>query len=1495
MGRTHLLLALAILTQVTVAQEPSLQLMPTNILKPMGDTIYVACKPNVTDLDQIEELKWIGPRGEIKADDEDTTLDTMDKRPHELGLFVQLTENNVGMYNCTAVYASNQNLNAGIMVNGYMDIDFGDTPEHQTPVINTEGVIRCSVTAKPAPQVDWLKNGKPITSDDHYIIRTDGVLISNIQPEDEGIYRCLARVEEIGSYNFKDISVEVYIPPEITTKPSDTKGIEKESVTFKCEASGNPAPEFSWVDKDNRPLNDVEGYYVDKESGMLSIHDLNVEHAGSYRCTATNAVGSDSATAVLRVVTVPRFEEMKNITVGVGEQASLNCIFSGDPLPDIKFRKESNSEAFVDGLNLGEHIQVSHQPDEENEHRQIGELKIFDVMRSDDGLYMCTGVSEGGETTAVGHITVEFPPSFEDQPTNEVWTWEQEPVNLTCIVTSIPNATVQWYFRNEEIPADNPQLQVLNLGPVGTLLVTPIDNSYYGTYTCEATNTRGTDTYDITLKEAHVPGPITQAKVDKKTATTITWNIIDPVDNGGRLITGYLVEYREDRLTWDSAESRYWVKGSTYLLENLTPKITYVFRFAARNDVGDGQWSGEKVEEMPHRTVPEEPLLFNMGEGVTEIPYTNSYNLQWSVPLNNGEPINYFQIIYYPVAIESDKWEMTPGSSKTTRQIDYPGETQYSIEGLQSDTHYKLELRAHNEIGFSTPAEAIIKTAIDHSAGTTSDAGQSVQFSSVAPTTTAPPAHGPPLPEPTETGGVSVGIIIAIVVVTIFVLAILIDLGCYFTQKAGVTAAIMGKRSSKDKDKEAMLKEVKDGSSGKLSNGETKEETTQDTTKVPTDKEPEKPAPDAKIVDETQNEDKGNGEVKGQEEKEDKEVKEVKEEKEPTETTPMIQGDKRPAAVAPKPKPPVKKIGLPVASQASPLHQDRAVLHQVSNTQYPGNMSKEKQKDEPRRAETTIRGKRDMGRPLSMMAYSENPYQHTSLQKKFSKSIPVMSEGSETEDSIYSMPYPVQHIATEVSGIERKPPLPPPRNPNTQLTEKAPVPFPRAPKSCNNNGQIAINEQLLYPQQTGQPYVNGQESINITGLGVHYQPQQKWHVGHHNQNGGVRNYPFNPNISEYDTFYDGYGTSESSLSAIYQTDPVHTQTSPKIAYQVAPYLQMPPVQSSASPSVKMEYHQSSYPQIQKNGSEPSLHDYSQQQPQQSFSQQQPQQSFPQQQPQQSFPQQQPQQSFSQQQPQQSFPQQQPQHSFPQQQPQQSYPQQQPQQSLPWQQLQQSHPRQQPQQSHPRQQPQQQPQQSHPQQQPLQSHPQQQPLQSHPQRQPQQSHPQQQPQQSHPQQQHQQSYPQQQPQQNHPQQHLLQMEIINQQNSSQPAHLRSGGKPTVLGAGRPTNIGVASHQRPGMPPPPPKPLIGSPKPKGLKTTTTLYFRECAKGQHEQQIPLSRSLDQLDSDYLGSNSSKSGTSSQLPSSSISSARSMGSLLNPSSSSSNSARSFGPPTVL
>ncbi len=86
-------------------------------------------------------------------------------------------------------------------------------------------------------------------------------------------------------------------------------------------------------------------------------------------------------------------------------------------------------------------------------------------------------------------------------------------------------------------------------------------------------------------------------------------------------------------------------------MENLEPQTIYSFRFAAKNQVGYGEWSREETHTMPKRAAPEEPYIIAKTENkVVSTPYADRYELLWSAPPNNGEPIDYFEVAYYPVS-----------------------------------------------------------------------------------------------------------------------------------------------------------------------------------------------------------------------------------------------------------------------------------------------------------------------------------------------------------------------------------------------------------------------------------------------------------------------------------------------------------------------------------------------------------------------------------------------------------------------------------------------------------------------------------------------------------------------------------------------------------------------------------------------------------------------------------------------------------------------------
>ena len=166
---------------------------------------------------------------------------------------------------------------------------------------------------------------------------------------------------------------------------------------------------------------------------------------------------------------------------------------------------------------------------------------------------------------------------------------------------------------------------------------------YYGRYTCKAENPHGKAQHEIDFREARYgceyffvkkiiliygtsrffflktrePSYVQQAITDKITATTIQgftyffiylfmcqktivsqFRFVAPTDTGGLPIESYSVEYKVSAAgaDWGTGRRRTWpaADNGVYILENLQPRTTYDFRFAAKNLVGFSEFAASQ-------------------------------------------------------------------------------------------------------------------------------------------------------------------------------------------------------------------------------------------------------------------------------------------------------------------------------------------------------------------------------------------------------------------------------------------------------------------------------------------------------------------------------------------------------------------------------------------------------------------------------------------------------------------------------------------------------------------------------------------------------------------------------------------------------------------------------------------------------------------------------------------------------------------------------------
>lgn len=314
-------------------------------------------------------------------------------------------------------------------------------------------------------------------------------------------------------------------------------------------------------------LSTTDRFGVDKDTGKLTITNVNREDDGEYQCIANNTAGEAQTLIKVVVIGKPKIMEFVNRTMPVGKSVEITCKAFGRPAPQVTFRKHTSDNPYVAGIQPDDDRIILTSIPDNAKGETVAVLTIQNILRDDDGLYECIATNKVATAYRNGHLTVEFPPSFASMNNKTVWSWENRPVNLTCIAESIPNATIRWTF-NGDTPVNlaGGMYKQIGNGPLSTLMVTTIDRRNYGIYKCHAENIHGHRAHEIELKEAAKPGTLQQSKISEITATTIAFSLVPPPMREELPVRSITVQYKEQNQAWSSAKSRTWSVGELYLI-----------------------------------------------------------------------------------------------------------------------------------------------------------------------------------------------------------------------------------------------------------------------------------------------------------------------------------------------------------------------------------------------------------------------------------------------------------------------------------------------------------------------------------------------------------------------------------------------------------------------------------------------------------------------------------------------------------------------------------------------------------------------------------------------------------------------------------------------------------------------------------------------------------------------------------------------------------------
>ncbi|XP_055973278.1 muscle, skeletal receptor tyrosine-protein kinase isoform X5 [Sorex fumeus] len=224
----------------------------------------------------------------------------------QLLTILSVEDSDDGIYCCIA----NNGVGGAVESCGALQVKM--KPRITRPPINVKiieglkAVLPCTTMGNPKPSVSWIKGESTLRENSRIAVLESGSLrIHNVQKEDAGHYRCVAK-NSLGTAYSKVVKLEV---EEESEPEQDTKVFarilrapESHNVTFgsfvtlRCTATGIPVPTVTWIEN---------GIAVSSGSIQESVKDrvidsrlqLFITKPGLYTCIATNKHGEKFTTA----------------------------------------------------------------------------------------------------------------------------------------------------------------------------------------------------------------------------------------------------------------------------------------------------------------------------------------------------------------------------------------------------------------------------------------------------------------------------------------------------------------------------------------------------------------------------------------------------------------------------------------------------------------------------------------------------------------------------------------------------------------------------------------------------------------------------------------------------------------------------------------------------------------------------------------------------------------------------------------------------------------------------------------------------------------------------------------------------------------------------------------------------------------------------------------------------------------------------------------------
>ncbi|XP_078806362.1 basement membrane-specific heparan sulfate proteoglycan core protein isoform X21 [Oryzias latipes] len=387
-------------------------------------------------------------------------------RPEDSGTYVCTAQNSNGL----------SETNVEVIVQGGPLVPTAPmvtAPEPFMVVVEGQSVtLHCNVQGFPSPLMSWSKLRSPLPW--RHKLVNGSLELPSVGRQDSGEYICSGR-NTMGTSE-ATIMLDVETPPYTTSTQNDVAVRVGEVIRLQCLAHGTPPLTFVWTKVDGQlpPRAEVDG-------GDLQINLATAEDAGSYKCVASNKVGSSEAFVKVTVRSPLAVRVSPQVEVKArGGTVEFTCSAAGGVETKIRWLKEGGALP-------------------PNHHIKDGVLRIENLEQSNEGVYICRASSVYGEAQDTARLTIQALPKVMINVRTSVQTvMIGTSVEFECQAVGDPEPTIKWSKVDGSLPAHI----VVKGGMLKIERVTEVDA---GQYRCTATNNVGSVQSQVVLNVQSLP------------------------------------------------------------------------------------------------------------------------------------------------------------------------------------------------------------------------------------------------------------------------------------------------------------------------------------------------------------------------------------------------------------------------------------------------------------------------------------------------------------------------------------------------------------------------------------------------------------------------------------------------------------------------------------------------------------------------------------------------------------------------------------------------------------------------------------------------------------------------------------------------------------------------------------------------------------------------------------------------------------------------------